>query len=377
MPSLVKGALRALPLVAVLSALIAPAAVAAPPALTDPTQTWEQTFGDEFNGVAVDPTKWATCYWWVSGNACTNPNNGEQELYTPANVIESDGTLKLRAQKQTTLGPDGKTYDYTSGMISSGRDTSLLSTPPRYEFKYGYTEMRAKLPKGTGLWPAFWTLPSSQGWPPEIDAMENRVDRPNDINVGVYNKDANGNTVHGSVWVNGLADYTAGYHTFAVDWEPAYIDWYVDGVLRIRVTDPVRIPTQPMYVIANLAVGGSWPGAPDASTPFPSDLDIDWIHVYQRTTDRTAPSVAITSPQNGATVKRNTNVTVSATASDNVAVSKVEFYADATLLGTDTAAPYSATWKTGTRKGFQTITAKAYDPAGNVTTTPTSTVYVS
>jgi beta-glucanase (GH16 family) len=143
------------------------------------------------------------------------------------------------------------------------------------------------------------------------------------------------------------------------------------------VTDPVRIPTQPMYVIANLAVGGSWPGAPDASTPFPSDLDIDWIHVYQRTTDRTAPSVAITSPQNGATVRRNTNVTVSATASDNVAVSKVEFYAGATLLGTDTAAPYSATWKTGTRKGFQTISAKAYDPAGNVTTTPTSTVYVS
>jgi hypothetical protein len=92
--------------------------------------------------------------------------------------------------------------------------------------------------------------------------------------------------------------------------------------------------------------------------------------------DTTAPSVAIDSPKTGATVKRNTTVPVNATASDNVAVSEVEFYAGATLLGTDTAAPYTAAWKTGTRKGFQTITAKAYDPAGNVTTT-SSTVYVS
>jgi len=62
------------------------------------------------------------------------------------------------------------------------------------------------------------------------------------------------------------------------------------------VTDPTRIPTEPMYVLANLAVGGNWPGSPDASTPFPSDLEIDWIHVFDRKADTTAPSVALTSP---------------------------------------------------------------------------------
>jgi beta-glucanase (GH16 family) len=376
MLSLFKGALRALPVLAVSTALFAPAAMAAPPALTDPTQVWQQTFGDEFNGIVLDPTKWSTCYWWVTGDGCTNSSNGEQQWYTPANVIESGGTLKLRAQRQTTLAPDGKTYDYTSGMISSGRTTSLLNTPPKFQFKYGYMEMRAKLPKGTGLWPAFWTLPSSHGWPPEIDVMEGRGDRPNDVNVGVYNKDATGKTVHGSVWVNGLADYTAGFHTFAVDWQPTYLNYYIDGVLRISVTDPVRIPTEPMYVLANLAVGGNWPGSPDASTPFPSDLEIDWIHVFERKTDTTAPSVGLTAPRTGSTVKRSTTVALAASASDNVAVSKVDFYNGSTLLGTDTSAPYSASWKTGTKRGYQTITAKAYDPAGNVATS-SSTTYVS
>ena len=376
MPSLFKGALRALTVLAIALAIIAPAASAAPPALTDQTQVWQQTFGDEFNDLLLDPTKWSSCYWWVLGSGCTNSGNAEQQWYTPANVIEGDGTLKLRAQRQTTLAPDGKTYEYTSGMISSGRTTNLLSTPPKFQFKYGYMEMRAKLPKGTGLWPAFWTLPSSHGWPPEIDVMESRGDRPTDVNVGVYNKDATGKTVHGSVWVTGLADYTADFHTFAVDWQPTHLSYYIDGVERIRVTDPVRIPTEPMYVLANLAVGGNWPGSPDATTPFPSELEIDWIHVFERKSDTTAPSVAITAPRTLTTVKRNQAVALAATATDDVAVSKVEFYNGATLLGTDTTAPYTGSWKTGTKRSYQTITAKAYDPAGNVGTT-SSTVLVS
>src|SRR3954454_20982155 len=306
MISLLKGALKALPICAVATALIAPAAFAAPPTLRDQTRVWQQTFGDEFNGVAIDPTKWSTCYWWISGSGCTNSGNGEEQWYTPANVIENDGTLKLRAQKQTTIAPNGKVYDYTSGMISSGRATSLLSTPPKFQFKYGYMEMRAKLPAGAGLWPAFWTLPSSQGWPPEIDAMEARGDRPSDVNVGVYNKTATGATVHGSVWVTGLADYTADFHTFAVDWQPNHLDYYIDGVLRTRVSALTRIPSEPMYVLANLAVGGNWPGSPDANTPFPSDLEIDWIHVFEKKSDTSAPSVAITAPQTAAIVKRNT-----------------------------------------------------------------------
>src|SRR3954447_23551731 len=98
MTSLFKGALRALAAVAVSIAVFAPTALASPPPLSDQTQDWQQAFGDEFNGLALDPTKWTTCYWWVGDTGCTNSSNGEQQWYTPANVIESNGTLKLRAQ---------------------------------------------------------------------------------------------------------------------------------------------------------------------------------------------------------------------------------------------------------------------------------------
>jgi beta-glucanase (GH16 family) len=292
MLSLVDSARRALQSLAAATA-VATVALSAAPALAAPPappsgHVWQQTFGDEFNGVALDPTKWTSCYWWVNGG-CTNSGNNELEWYTPGNVTESGGTLKLRAQQQTTLAPDGKTYSYTSGMISSGRSTSLLSTPPKFQFKYGYMEMRAKLPKGQGLWPAFWTLPSSQDWPPEIDVMEALGSRPSDVLTGVFNKDAGGKTVHDATWVTGLADYTADFHTFGVDWEPTSLTWYVDGVERFRVTDPAKIPSEAMYVLADLAVGGNWPGSPDSSTAFPSDFEIDWIRVWQQA----APAASI------------------------------------------------------------------------------------
>jgi beta-glucanase (GH16 family) len=377
--SLLKRLVRAQACLAIaFAAVLATTAVpagAAPPA-ADQTHVWQQSFGDDFNGIGLDPLKWSSCYWWVTGSGCTNASNNELQWYTPNNVVVSNGTVKLHAQKETVVAPDGKSYDYTSGMISTGRDSSLLSTPPKFQFKYGYMEMRAKAPAGAGLWSAFWTLPSSHGWPPEIDAMEMRGDRPNDVNVGVYNKDAAGNTVHGSTWVSPGADFTTGFHTFAVNWQPSSLDYYIDGVLRIRVTDPVRIPTEPMYVLADLAVGGNWPGAPTDATPFPSDLEIDYVKVWELKPDTTGPTVSITSPRSGSTVRRSTSVAVAANATDNVAVTKVDLYAGSTLLCSDSAAPYSCTWKTGTKRGYQTLTAKAYDPSGNVSTT-SSTVYVS
>ncbi len=75
-------------------------------------------------------------------------------------------------------------------------------------------------------------------------------------------------------------DFTKSYHTYAVDWQPNEIVWYVDGVERFHVTE--NVPSVPMYILANLAVGGDWPGNPDATTPFPSYMDIDYIRVYQK-----------------------------------------------------------------------------------------------
>jgi beta-glucanase (GH16 family) len=77
-------------------------------------------------------------------------------------------------------------------------------------------------------------------------------------------------------------DTSSNWHRFGVDWSPQALVWYVDGVEAWRFTDSGQIPAEPMYLLANLAVGGDWPGAPDHSTPFPSTLQIDYVRVWQR-----------------------------------------------------------------------------------------------
>ena len=342
-------------------------AQAAPPS-TDQTHVWQQAFGDDFNGTVLDATKWVTCYWW-DYYGCTHGSD-ELQWYLPANVIVSDGTAKLRAQQQTILGSDGKAYDYTSGMISTGSDTNL-STPPRFQYQYGYMEIRAKVPSGNGLWPAFWSLPTDQSWPPEIDAMEILGGSPSTNHMSLHYRDSSGALGTAGSDFTG-PDFSSDWHTFGVDWEPDAVVWYLDGVELFRYTNAENIPNKPMYLLANLAVGG-WAGSPDASTVFPSDYQIDYVRVWQRQADTTPPSVTITSPANGAKVRRGSTITLAASATDNVAVSKVEFYVNGSLLCTRPSAPYSCSWKapSGAKRTYQ-IVAKAYDPAGNTSTSSVS-----
>jgi beta-glucanase (GH16 family) len=235
-------------------------------------------FSDEFNGSSIDTNKWTTGYWWDDGG-CTNAGNNELEWYQPGNILVSNGTLKLQARKQTITGSDGKTYNYTSGMITSGRATWQDPAPDKFAFKYGYAEMRARVPKGKGLWPAFWLLSRDQDWPPEIDVMEIIGDQTNIQNMTVHFLNAQGvYGSHGGEWAG--PDFSADWHTYAMDWQPNAIIWYVDGVERWRCTDKSHIPTETMYLLANLAVGGDWPGSPDASTVFPANFEIDYIRVW-------------------------------------------------------------------------------------------------
>jgi beta-glucanase (GH16 family) len=123
-------------------------------------------------------------------------------------------------------------------------------------------------------------LPASYESRPEIDAMEILGDSTSVQHMNFHYVKADGSKGDaGANWSG--PDFSAGWHTFGVDWEPDTIVWYVDGVERWRFGDPSAIPHEPMYLLVNLAVGGSWPGAPDASTPFPSFYDIDYIRVWQ------------------------------------------------------------------------------------------------
>jgi beta-glucanase (GH16 family) len=242
---------------------------------------WKLLFSDDFDGAALDSTKWAPCFPWGTKDGCGSATTPEL-WYLPQNVIVSGGTVKLRAQRQNVTGTDGKTYKYTSGIIT----TSKLydeETPYRFLFQNGYVEMRAKVPQGKGLWAAFWMLPPEGQWPPEIDVMEILGHDTDTVHMHYHYEDEYGrHRSSGGKWTG--PDFADNWHTYAVSWEPGSIRWFVDGVeRRTAFTDTRYIAAERMYLLLNLQVGGSWPGSPDSTTPFPSDYEIDYVRVWQRT----------------------------------------------------------------------------------------------
>ncbi len=233
-----------------------------------PRAAMELIFADEFDGTELDASKWMPCYPWDDGG-CTNSGNNELEWYLPGNVEVHDGMLRLRAEIEPVTSSDGKEYPYTSGMVSSYQ---------RFDITYGYFEMRARMPAGRGLWPAFWTLPSTLEWPPEIDILEVLGQETEVVYTTLhYKQPGNPHLSIGQAYLAG--DLSVDFHIYACDWKKDEIVWYVDGNPVFRVRND--IPQQPMYIIANLAVGGNWPGSPSQDTQFPAYFDIDYIRVYR------------------------------------------------------------------------------------------------
>jgi beta-glucanase (GH16 family) len=203
--------------------------------------------------------------------------DGETENYTPSNVTTSGGMLNLVAKPQSSNG-----FPYTSGMIDTGGDFATVgNNQPGLSFKYGYVEARMKLTKGSGLWPAFWMMPTPDAngnyhdGDGEIDIMEQVGTDPTRTEAHLHH-----NGTVGKSYDTGV-DLSGGFHTYGLDWESDHMTWYFDGKPFYTVTQ--NVPNVAEYVIFNLAVGdaNSWPGAPDASTSFPADMQVDWLHVWQ------------------------------------------------------------------------------------------------
>lgn len=231
-----------------------------------PGGPWTVAFSDEFNDTAFDTTKWDYKYPRSGDMAYSNWNNGEAQWYKRENITEGGGYLSLTAKRESTTSPSsGRTFDHSSGLIQS---------KPSFNFQHGYMEARMKLPKGSGFWPAFWTWSSNEQWPPEIDAMEFYGDNTSLLDQTYHGPDGS----DGSRISN--ADWTADWHTFAVDWEPGRLTWYVDGVATKTLSEA---PALKMYLIANLAVAnGTRAPAPNSSTPLPSSMKIDYIRAWKR-----------------------------------------------------------------------------------------------
>jgi len=255
----------------------------------DPAKLAPLTFHDEFNdaqlsiwdGESNPSGVWRPDYGYAGSQGTTSytlASNGEQQIYVspyfrdaPGNYAltpfsESGGALTITAQPAPANAADLWGYHYTSGMIT---------TKETFAQTYGYFEMRAELPQNAGGWPAFWLLPADGSWPPELDVMETLTKDPSaDYTTSHSNV---GNTHSMSQGVSFIPQTSDGFHTYGVLWTASTLTWYVDGVQVFATPTPADM-NKPMYMLANLALGG-WGGSVD-DAQLPAQMKIDYIRAY-------------------------------------------------------------------------------------------------
>lgn len=249
---------------------------------------WKLVWSDEFDGDQLDYSKWG-----VEENAFGGGNN-ELQLYTDRkeNVRVADGHLVIEARR------DNPNIAGTRREYSSGK----LRTKHRGDWKYGRIEVRAKLPRGQGIWPAIWMLPTDEkygGWAAsgEIDIMELVGQKPQQVLGTLHYGGKWPNNKHtGDAFDLPKGTFADDFHTFAIEWEAGGIRWFVDGKLYQTQTKwsttAGRFPApfdQRFHLLLNVAVGGNLPGNPDASTKFPQQMLVDYVRVYQRGPDAGGP----------------------------------------------------------------------------------------
>lgn len=231
---------------------------------------WTMVWDDEFNqpnGSGPDPAKWTSDPG--PGDVTTDH---ELEYYTSSihNAFIQDGSLVISARRESYGG-----MNYTS---------ARLTTMNKGDWKYGRVDVRAKLPCGQGMWPAIWMLPTDNvygDWPKsgEIDIMENLGNNTKLI-YGTAIWGENHTTSQGTYSLPQNGSFAENYHVFSMVWEPGVIQLYVDGHLY-QTTNQGKPFDQRFNLILNLAVGGIWPGPPNASTVFPQYFSIDYVRVFQ------------------------------------------------------------------------------------------------
>jgi beta-glucanase (GH16 family) len=261
-----------------------PAPRAAAQQAAQPTALGPLTWSDDFNGAAgsaPDASRWGHD---TGGGGW---GNSELEYYTNSTsnaALDGNGHLVITARKEN---PAGYSCWYGSCQYTSAR----LLTSGKFTQQYGHFEASIKIPRGQGLWPAFWMLGDnigSVGWPNsgEIDVMENIGREPNTVHGSMHGPGySGGNPLTGSYSLPGGAAFADSFHTFAIDWAPGSVAFSVDGAVYERHTPADTNGNQwvfdhPFFIIMNVAVGGTWPGSPDASTVFPQQMVVDYVHVY-------------------------------------------------------------------------------------------------
>jgi beta-glucanase (GH16 family) len=271
-------------------------------------------WADEFNGSSIDRSNWT---YDLGGGGW---GNNELQYYTDrtenSRIITAgqDSCLLIEARQERM-----RNRDYTS---------ARLKTQGLKSWTYGAIEARIAIPGGKGVWPAFWMLGANftdVGWPNcgEIDILEH-VEvgdmLPTTVRGSLHGPGFSGaNSLHGDIQV---ANLTGHFHTFRVEWRPTGIQWFVDGqnyFSRTRAQVPTWVFDHPFFIIMNVAIGGNWPGSPDATTEFPAQMLVDYVRVYRLDemtpptgTTELKPTIALSKAANGPNWQAIARVTVTA-----------------------------------------------------------------
>ncbi|MCA6077944.1 family 16 glycosylhydrolase [Fulvivirga sedimenti] len=230
-------------------------------------------FSEEFEGTELNPATWN----YELGDGCDvglcGWGNNELQSYTdlPENVKVQDGFLTITAEK-----------------IERDFYSARITTKNKVDFQFGRIDIRAKLPKGQGVWPALWLLGKNiddVSWPAcgEIDIME-LVGHEPEIVHGTVHYDHGGYKTNTARYTLNSGDFSDKFHVFTLVWEEDIMSWYVDNQIYrsfIRVPNTTYPFNSPFFFIANIAVGGNWPGNPDGTTVFPQTMEVDYIRVFK------------------------------------------------------------------------------------------------
>jgi beta-glucanase (GH16 family) len=245
-------------------------------------QCYQLVWADEFNGTTLDASKWTQ----ITGSDGSTAPDAELQYYTSStnNTKVENGLLKIITRND---GFGGRAY--TSGRMQSKNLGDWL---------YGKFEARIKLPVGQGMWPAFWMLPTDNTygvWPQsgEIDIMETVGKEATRNTATIHTSYSGSGTVHSSPptkYTLPTGTFGDDFHTFSMEWSPNLMTFYVDGNLY-ATKDNSTIAGYPwvfdkrFFILLNVAVGGLWAGAPDATTTWPQTMSVDYVRVYQKIQD--------------------------------------------------------------------------------------------
>ena len=266
-----------------------------PPAPPAAGKQWKMLFNDEFNGTSLNTANFTTCFDWNSGD-CTDTFNNGREHYDPGQVQVSGGTAKLVAQPLNPPRSSSSCYQgsctYKAGLISTARPRADNGSAYLHPFTYGYIESRLKYPAVSGMFSAFWMLPTdpSYSYRNEIDIAEILGGDPDTIFMTYhYNNRNTSNPINTADHKNGACatkDYSTDFVRLGLDWEPTHVAWYIDGVKCGQFTgDSTTIENGPMQIILHMMVDNNWErdwGLTLANQSITSQLEVDYLRVYQQ-----------------------------------------------------------------------------------------------